>query len=59
MDNESALSIKNTCGTGWSLSGRESILELMKQLTFRYPNNKDRTANNVNLDWNSKNTKKV
>ena len=55
---KSAPEYKNTCGTGWSFSGRESKLELMKQLTFRYPDNQGRTAANVNLNWNSKNTKK-
>ena len=59
MGNKSAPEYKNTCGTGWSFSGRESKLELMKQLTFRYPDNQGRTAANVNLAWNAKNTTKI
>jgi hypothetical protein len=49
-------SIKNTCGTGWSVGGRESKGELLTQVTFRYPDNQGRTAANVNLAWNAKNT---
>ena len=52
-------SIKNTCGTGWSVRGRESIGELLTQVTFRYPDNQGRTAANVNLAWNAKNTTKI
>ena len=47
-------SIKNTCGTGWSVRGRESKGELLTQVTFRYPDNQGRTAANVNLAWNAK-----
>ena len=42
-------SIKNNCGTGWSVRGRESKGELITQVTFRYPDNKGRTDVNVNL----------
>ena len=52
-------SIKNTCGTGWSVRGRESKGELITQVTFRYPDNQGRTAANVNLAWNAKNTTKI
>ena len=52
-------SIKNTCGTGWSVRGRESKGELLTQVTFRYPDNQGRTAANVNLAWNAKNTTKI
>ena len=52
-------SIKNTCGTGWSVRGRESKGELITQVTFRYPDNQGRTAANVNLAWNAKNTTKL
>ncbi len=52
-------SIKNTCGTGWSVRGRESKGELITQVTFRYPDNQGRTAANVNLAWNAKNTRKI
>ena len=52
-------SIKNTCGAGWSVRGRESKGELITQVTFRYPDNQGRTAANVNLDWNAKNTTKI
>ncbi len=31
----------------------------MTQVTFRYPNNQDRTAANVHLAWNAKNTTKI
>ena len=52
-------SIKNTCGTGWSVRGRESKGELITQITFRYPDNQGRTAANVNLAWKAKNTTKI
>ena len=52
-------SIKNTCGTGWSVRGRESKGELITQVTFRYPDNQGRTAANVNLAWKAKNTIKL
>jgi len=52
-------SIKNTCGTGWSVRGRESKGALLTQVTFRYPDNQGRTAANVNLAWNAKNTTKI
>ena len=52
-------SIKNTCGTGWSVRGRESKGELITQVTFRYPDKQGRTAANVNLAWNVKNTTKI
>ena len=52
-------SIKNTCGTGWSVRGRESKGELITKVTFRYPDNQGRTATNVNLAWNAKNTTKI
>ena len=52
-------SIKNTCGAGWSVRGRESKGELITQVTFRYPDNQGRTAANVNLAWNAKNTTKI
>ena len=52
-------SIKNTCGTCCSVRGRESKVELITQVTFRYPDNRGRTAANVNLAWNAKNTTKI
>ena len=52
-------SIKNNCGSGWSVRGRESKGELITQVTFRYPDNQGRTAANVNLAWNAKNTTKI
>ena len=51
-------SIKNTCGTGWLV--RERIRRrIVHQVTFRYPNNQDRTTENVNIAWNAKNTTKL
>ena len=47
-------SIKNTCGTGWSVRGRESKGEFLTQVTFRYPDNQGRTAANVNLALKAK-----
>ena len=41
--------IKKACGKGWSVRGRESKGELITQVTFRYPDNQDRTAANMNL----------
>ena len=38
---------------------RESKGELLTQVTFRYPDNQGRTAANVNLAWNAKNTTKL
>ena len=52
-------SIKNTCGTGWSVRWRESKGGLITQVTFRYLDNQGRTAANVNLFWNAKNTSKL
>ena len=52
-------SIKNTFGTDWSVRGRKSKGELITQVTFRYPDNQGRTAANVNLAWNAKNTTKI
>ncbi len=52
-------SIKNTCGTGWSVRGMHSKGKLLIPVTFRYPDNQGRTAANVNLAWNAKNTKKL
>ena len=52
-------SIKNTCGTYWSVRGREPKGELITQVTFRYPDNQGRTAANVNLAWNAKNITKI
>ncbi len=52
-------SIKNTCGTGWSVRGRKSKGELITQVTFRYLENQGSNAANVNLAWNSKNTSKI
>ena len=37
----------------------ESKSELTTQVTFRKPNNQGRTAANVNLAWNAKNTTKI
>ena len=51
-------SIKNTCGTSWSIRGREFKGELLNQVTFRYPDNQDRTAENVNLALKAKITTK-
>ncbi len=51
--------IKITSGTSWSVRGRESKGELITQVTFRYPDNQGRTAANVNLAWNAKNTTKL
>ncbi len=59
MDNESAPKYKKTCGTGWSLRGRESKGELITQVTFRYPDNQGRTAANVNLAWTLKTQQKL
>tara|TARA_A100001388_G_C28607676_1_gene421282 strand:- start:314 stop:631 length:318 start_codon:yes stop_codon:yes gene_type:complete len=52
-------SIKNTCGTGLSVRGRESKGELITQVNFRYPDNQGKTAANVNLAWNAKNTTRI
>ena len=52
-------SIKNTCRTGWSVREREFKRELPTPLTFRLPDNQGRTAANVNLAWNAKNTTKI
>ena len=51
--------IKITSGTCWSVRGRESKGELITQVTFRYLDNQGRTAANVNLAWNAKNTTKI
>ena len=50
---------KNTDGTGWSVRGRESKGEMLTQVTFLYPDNQGRTAANVNLAQNAKNTTKI
>ena len=52
-------SIKNTFGKDCSLRRWESKGELITQGTFRYPDNQFRTAANMNLAWNTKNTKKL
>ena len=59
MGNKSAPEFKNTCGTGWSVRGRESKGELLTQVTFRYPENQGKTAANVNLAWNAKTQRKL
>tara|TARA_Y100001978_G_scaffold51524_1_gene46385 strand:+ start:94 stop:381 length:288 start_codon:yes stop_codon:yes gene_type:complete len=52
-------SIKNTCGTGWSVRGRKSKGELITQVIFLYPDNQGSNAANVNLAWNAKNITKI
>ena len=59
MGNKSAPEYKNTCETGLSVRGKESKGEFLTQVTFQYPDNQGRTAANVNLAWNAKNTKKL
>ena len=51
--------IKNTCGTVCSVRGSGSKGELPTKLTSEYPDNQGKTAANVNLAWNAKNTTKL
>ena len=59
MGNKSAPECKNTSENDWSVRGRESKVELITQVTFLYPDNQGRTAANVNLARNAKNTTKI
>ena len=58
MGNESAPEHK-TIVEQFGLLKRENPKANTTQVTFQYPDNQGRTAANVNLGWNAKNTTKI